>query len=296
MVSPAPYLEFQAADEEEWLDWRRGGIGSSDSPAILGVCPHHTRLGVYLSKIHRGPDRTARKACQVSGNDLEPLIAKWYTDRTGHAMAASQKLLESTIHPWMRASVDFIRDDGRAVECKALGVFKANEFRARDGEWEALPQNYIVQCHHQMIVLDADVIDMAVFYPLELRVYTIPRSERLCNLIVDLTGELWECVCDGTPPRTVDARDADRLEAAYPKAEGEILLTSDELVAAADEWFRFKIKEAKVKLLDAMGEAASASLPSGDVIRRVQKHVKGYIVPDKVQTTLTIERVSQDAY
>lgn len=274
--------------EAAWLEWRRRGVGSSDAPAILGVCPHRTRLAVYLDKVR--PRVESKTETQGSGNDLEPLIAQWYTRRTGFEIVQTQHLVECELFPWMRASVDCIRSDGRPVELKALGVYKANNFQARDGDWQALPENYIVQCHHQMIVMDCDVIDVAVFYPLELRTYTVPRSEKLCNLIVDLTGELWECVCDRTPPRTVDSRDHERLDEAYPRAEGEIELASPAWLDDVHQWFVAKDKAAKVRILDAMGEAASATLADGSILRRDEKRVEAYTVPAKTRITLKLEK------
>lgn len=281
-------------DHDAWLEWRRGGIGSSDAPAVLGVCPHKkTRLAVYLDKIGPRPERQTRR---TFGNDLEPLIARWYSEKTGVEIVEHQHLAECEVHPWMRASVDCIRADGRAVELKALGIFQANNFQARDGDWERLPASWLVQCHHQMVVLDHDVIDMAVFYPLEVRTYTIPRSEKLAVLIVDLTGELWECVCDRIPPRTVDQRDADRLEEAYPRARGEIVLEGPEFIEAARLWEADKDKAAKALILDAMGEAAVAELPNGDLIRRKQTVVKEQVRKEHVRTILEIDRRSQHAH
>lgn len=274
--------------EAEWLEWRRRGIGASDAPAILGVCPHRTRLDVYLSKTHPQPPRT-RAERQVWGHRLEDDIAEGYADRTGHPIVEHQKCLASEVYPWMRATIDGVRDDGRIVEYKALGLYQCNQFKAQDGDWEALEQNWIVQVHHQMVVADADDADLAVLLPLELRVYTIPRSERLCNLIVDLTGELWECVADRTPPRTLDPRDHERLKAAYPRAYGEIALDDPALVEAAHRYHQCGDKAAEVALLDAMGESESATLADGTLVRRKAAQVKGYVVQPKTRITLTVE-------
>lgn len=281
----------QTMTEAEWLEWRRGGIGASDAPAVLGVCPHRTRLAVYLSKLGREPQQK-HSDCRWWGNALESLISEAYClrVRTGLEITARQHLAESSLYPWMRASIDGVRVDGRPVEFKSLGVYQANNFHAPDGDWEQLPENWIVQVHHQMVVMGVDACDVAVFYPLELRVYTVPRSEELCNLIIDLTGEVWDCVVDQTPPRTADARDHERLLAAYPRAHGEILIDDPELIEAVGLWEHAKDKASKVKILDAMGSAAVAELPNGDLVRRTQKTVKGYVVPDKTKTTLTIER------
>jgi len=277
-------------ERAEWLQWRRGGIGASDSPAILGVCPHNTRLGVYLDKI--GESRPSpRNAALDWGLRLEDDIAEAYELRTGFAIERTQVRLESKIWPWMRATLDGVRADGRPVEMKSLGVHAALEFHAADGDWESLPPNWIVQAHHQMAVAETDACDVAVFYPLDLRIFTVPRDDELVSLIVDLAGELWECVEDRVPPRAVDAIDVENLARAYPRARGEIVLDDDPaLLAAADAWMTGRDKAALAVLLDAMGEAASATLDGGRLLlRREIRKTAAYSVPAKTRVVLKIQ-------
>ena len=37
---------------EEWLEWRRGGLGGSDVAGVLGVSPWATPFSVWWSKVH----------------------------------------------------------------------------------------------------------------------------------------------------------------------------------------------------------------------------------------------------
>lgn len=276
-------------EHAEWMERRREGVGSSDTPAILGVDPRYTRLAVYLEKTGRSRPEPEREH-HWWGLALEPVIFQAYERRTGREVIGRQVEATSETYPWLRATYDGVRDDGRIVEAKSLGAYAATQFNAADGDWEALPPHWIVQVTHQMIVSDTDVADVAVFYPLELRVYTVPRSERLASLIVDMTTEFWEDVCDGNPPRTLDPRDEMRLALAYPRAEGDICLIGgwlDELCIPNDG----KVDDARSRtaLLDAMGNFAVAYLPNGQVVRRRVKTTKAYTVPSKTKVEVSIE-------
>ncbi|WP_165253618.1 lambda-exonuclease family protein [Paludisphaera soli] len=124
----------QDDEQARWLEWRRGGVGASDSPAILGVCPHRTRMAVYLDKVGAAKPRKQTET-QEWGIRLEPLITAAYAERADLAIVNRQACLESTEQPWLRATIDGIAEDGRIVEFKALGLHAANEFRAPVGGW-----------------------------------------------------------------------------------------------------------------------------------------------------------------
>ena len=42
-----------SSERAEWLDWRRGGIGSSDIAAIIGLSPWATPYSVWAEKTGR---------------------------------------------------------------------------------------------------------------------------------------------------------------------------------------------------------------------------------------------------
>ena len=48
-----PMVLVDTADlpEDEWLEWRRRGIGGSDAAAILGVSPFATARDLYYDKL-----------------------------------------------------------------------------------------------------------------------------------------------------------------------------------------------------------------------------------------------------
>ena len=49
---PEVVVNIETLTREEWLDYRRLGIGGSDVAAIMGISPFATIKDLYLSLIH----------------------------------------------------------------------------------------------------------------------------------------------------------------------------------------------------------------------------------------------------
>ena len=48
---PLVLVDTENLPEDEWLEWRRRGIGGSDAAAILGVSPFATARDLYYDKL-----------------------------------------------------------------------------------------------------------------------------------------------------------------------------------------------------------------------------------------------------
>jgi hypothetical protein len=63
-------LDFEQSTEE-WLSWRRGGIGASDAPVVMGLSPWQKEGELLLLKTGQRLERPANDAMQ-RGKRLEP--------------------------------------------------------------------------------------------------------------------------------------------------------------------------------------------------------------------------------
>ena len=74
-----PLVLVDTADlpEEEWLEYRRRGIGGSDAAAILGVSPFATARDLYYDKLK-----------VVSYEDGE---SNWVQKKVGHLLAVYKR-------------------------------------------------------------------------------------------------------------------------------------------------------------------------------------------------------------
>lgn len=49
---PLVLVDTSALTEEQWLDYRRLGIGGSDAAAVLGISPFRTARDLYYDKLN----------------------------------------------------------------------------------------------------------------------------------------------------------------------------------------------------------------------------------------------------
>jgi len=133
-----------------WLAWRRGGIGASDAPAIMGVSPWMDLDALWLDKTGRRRSGFSNHAMQ-RGQRLEPEARGLYIRTTG--VRVEPVCLEHSARPWMRGSLDGLSADGSVVlEVKCPGA--ADHGVAVRGE---IPGKYVPQLQHLLAVSGARV-------------------------------------------------------------------------------------------------------------------------------------------
>ena len=78
---PKVLVSTENLTEQEWLAYRRQGIGGSDVAAILGISPFRTARDLYDDKLNiaSAVDDAGNWVALEMGHLLEPLVAK-FTD------------------------------------------------------------------------------------------------------------------------------------------------------------------------------------------------------------------------
>lgn len=135
-----------------WLAFRLRGLGASDAPAVMGKSRWTTPYGLYRQKIGLDPGPKMNPA-MMRGIKLEPKARAAYEKFTGNLMVPM--VLESTIHPILRASLDGLELNGKlALEIKCPGP-EAHLF-ALNG---LVPEYYVDQVQQQLFISGADELD-----------------------------------------------------------------------------------------------------------------------------------------
>lgn len=132
---------------KEWLDWRRQGIGASESAALLGVCPYKTPLMLWKEKVAgEVEDTSAETNVFAKGHAIEAQMRGAYEFETG--LEFPPCLMEYPDWPIIRASLDGWNSDTRkGIEIKFVGADKMQL---------AIPVHHITQLQHQMLVANVD--------------------------------------------------------------------------------------------------------------------------------------------
>lgn len=190
----------------EWHNWRKKGLGASESPAIMGVSPYMTAYQLWEIKTGQRENNASNFAID-RGNRLEPLARARYELISNVDMPAA--LVEHPEMPFMRASLDGYNPQlKRVLEIKVPNkeVFQL----AKAGQ---VHEQYVYQLEHQLFVTGAEenhffcvmvegkgaterIVDDAL---------VIYRSDMLKRTqLIQKCREFWECVQKGVPPGLSD--------------------------------------------------------------------------------------------
>lgn len=206
---------------EQWLRWRKGGIGASDAAAVLGLSTWTSPYSLWASKVGLLPDSPSSERQRI-GLLLEPALAALFHARTGLYVVGEQTQCTHPEHPWARATVDgLVVESSESSEDDAIGVveFKTD---AAPG-WAAIPVAYRAQVIWQMNVAGVSHGWVAVLHGgFRFEVYEVARDESAdadWRLMFDAADRFWrEHVLTGDPPEIDGSESTHRtLEAMYPE-------------------------------------------------------------------------------
>lgn len=253
---------------EEWLKWRRKGIGGSDVGAICGVNPWRSAVAVYLEKIGelKAEDQEDNEAMYF-GRILEDVIAKEFSRRTGYKVQRRNAILQHPKVEWALANIDRLilageDDDGNGI----LEIKTASEYARGDWEEGKIPDQYLLQLQWYLFVTGlkwgyfATLVGGNKFYH-----YRVDRDDEIIEYLVKICGDFWKMVQDRTPP-PMDGSDSSSevLNILYPQSKPDSIIelppTAQELVkkyeqAVADEKAaKARKDEAANKLKALLGE------------------------------------------
>lgn len=223
----------------DWKEARRKGIGGSDAAAILGLSPWKSAMDVWLEKMDLATEVTdpSRTFLLTLGTELEPVIAKLYSQETGRQLYKPMAPYVHPKYPVLRGNPDRLVVDGlRGVELKT-----ENQFTNQFGEpgTDEVPFHYLVQCAHYMAVCDYPVWDVALLRGgATFSIYTIHRDLELEKDMREQLLAWWEKHIVGKEPPDVDGSGAWKtyLRKKFPadilpvvEADKNILSTIDSL-------------------------------------------------------------------
>ena len=101
--SPPVLVDTENLTREEWLEWRRHGIGGSDVAAIIGVSPFRTARDTYYDKlgIAAVEEDEGNWVAMEMGHLLEDLVAKIFERKTGFKIYQIKKMFRHPLYPFM---------------------------------------------------------------------------------------------------------------------------------------------------------------------------------------------------
>ena len=285
---PVKLVDITTLTESEWLDWRRKGIGGSDSAAALGMSPYKTARELYYDKLGIEPavpeeDKTIMFEI---GHLLEDVVAQIFAKKTGFKVYEDHMMYQHPLYPFMLADVDRFIDlpDGQKaiLECKTAHYDTQYKW-AND----AVPRHYEMQVRHYMSVMNIDVAYIACLFSnsendfvwrkierdtdeeeatiLQLKAFwenyvcrrVEPPMNEKPNLVLDALRRYYGPADKTMPPVTLGSEFLSNLEqvTALKKEKSEL----DAQVRRIDA----QIKSAYAPIIEAMGTACTADFDDG---------------------------------
>ena len=208
-------------EKEEWLRYRKGGIGGSDAGAVCGLNPYRTAMEVYYDKTSDEIEEMDNEAMR-QGREFEEYVARRFMEATGKKVRRANALYYDERHPFMYADVDrLVVGENAGLECKTASPYMADQWK--DGK---IPLSYQIQCYHYMSVFQADAWYIAVLiYGKEFQVHRIERDEAVISDLIHIEKNFWkEHVEKKILPEPDGSKVADNVIAERFKKSQEISL------------------------------------------------------------------------
>jgi len=284
---------------ERQREWRRGGVGASDAPAIVGVDPYRTPADVWASKVFP-MDESPASAAMLAGQRLERSVLSWAAAELGYKIVRNQRRV-SRENPVLRATLDaIVKDRPEIIEAKTCAIMGPSPEYDQYGEpgTDEVPDRVIVQVHHQFAVLGSQYRIAWVPCLIGGRgylMYRIQRQNELVEAIVDRDLEFWhQYVLTRTPPPQARIRleilKRIRREPNKTVPIDPTLVEAYETARAAETEARKRKEEAQAALLAAMGDAEAGDPGNGRVVTYLLEHRRGYTVEAKDIRILRIKK------
>lgn len=98
---PEVLVDTADLSREDWLDYRRLGIGGSDAAAIMGLSPFATIRDLYFDKIGVTPvieEEEENWVAKEVGHRLEDLVAMIFAKKTGLEVFPVRKMFRHPLY------------------------------------------------------------------------------------------------------------------------------------------------------------------------------------------------------
>ena len=155
---PQVLVDTTDLSKDDWLAYRRMGIGGSDAAAVLCISPFRTAMDIYYDKrnLPIPNDDDGNWVAMEVGTLLEDLVARIFAQKTGLKVYQRKSMFQHPYHPWMLADLDYLVEmpDGSTaiLECKTTNYNARNKWEY-DGK-PIVPVYYESQGRHYMAVMN----------------------------------------------------------------------------------------------------------------------------------------------
>lgn len=222
-----PASSVSISTEKKNLD-RSGYIGGSDAAAICGLSRWKSPLQVWAEKTGKIKEEDISDLLHIKlGNKLEQTVCELFMEETGKKL---YRVNETIFHPeydFIAANIDRrVVGEDAIFEAKTCSAWKSKEW-----EGEEIPQEYIIQCWHYLMVTGKARCYLAVLIGnQDFKWKVIERNDAGFKDLLNREILFWkDYVKTDLMPSVITRIDGDTLSKLYPVADEakEIILGDD---------------------------------------------------------------------
>lgn len=192
-------------------------LGGSDAAGVLGMSRWATPLSVWAEKTAQIVKEDISEKLYVKlGNKLENTVAELFMEETGKKVHRVNETIFHPQHDFIGANLDRrVVGEDALLECKTASAWKSKEW-----EGEEIPQEYILQCYHYLMVTGKQRCYLAVLIGnQDFKIKILERDDKLQDDMLRRELSFWhEFVIPVVMPSMMTKHDADTLEALFPQA------------------------------------------------------------------------------
>jgi len=190
-----PTIESMQQNSPDWSDWRRGGLGSSDAPVVMGDSRWMTRRTLWEIKTRRSREAERDDVAIRRGRALEAAARAAYEARTAEIM--EPHCVSHDHLSWMRASLDGLNFERSLVLEIKCPLNRRDHDLAAEGR---IPTHYYAQLQHQLEVSRARELHYWSFDGRRGVLVKVFPDEGYIERLVRSEAEFWRSVTEDRWP------------------------------------------------------------------------------------------------
>lgn len=255
------HIIIKASTHQEWLDARRGGIGSSEVATLLGVNPWQTPYQLWLQKTRRVPEEEKESFLMKAGHYLEDAVSRFCADETGLQIiknSSAEFVVVNRERPYLRVSPDRYAWKPGARRTKGNKVIIECKTTQNSVDEDNIPPYWFVQVMYQLGVTEMEEAVIAWLTQGRSFGYKWLTFDKdfYEDVIVDTVERFWvDNIKGGREPELTNIDD---VLIKYPKqTEGSRVMATEEIIDIYEE---LKATNEELKRLKELKERAEEQI------------------------------------
>lgn len=233
MKSHLKLISTKDMSQDDWLAYRKNGVGASEVGTILGLNPYKCSAQLFYEKIGEMPNNQLENIAMFLGKEQENFIADLWqfwdpsepgegrmmeNYRNGTKVRRCQRVnayVCNPAYPWLFVSLDrkvnksldnLTKDSDKdpfsetATAYAGEGALELKTIAGYEADkWEAgIPPAYVLQVQTQLLVCEFNFGELAVLKDgRDFQVYPFEKNAGIQETIIKRTFEFWQRVEEG---------------------------------------------------------------------------------------------------